>query len=95
MLANKDVLTEIFYYMVNYFDVKFTVDSIFEKLSSGKMIKYYPKYFIETLIQDGFLAGFIEKDKNQYLLTVRGKSKAHLICKDELDTFAKITMDVW
>lgn len=95
MLANKDVLTEIFYYIVNYFDAKFTADSIFEKVSSGKLTKYYPKYFVETLIQDGFHAGFIEKDKNEYLLTVRGKSKAHLICKDELDTFAKLIMDVW
>ncbi len=94
MLVNHDVLTEIFYYVVDHLDTKFTSDSVFEKLSSGKLIKYYPKYLVDAIIQNGFHAGYIDKVGEQYILTVRGKSKAHVICKDELDIFAKMMIDV-
>jgi len=101
MIVNQDTLEQIFYFILNHVDKEFTANAVIDKLRNNNLEKFYPDYFVENLIQEGFLAGFLmrKEDSNTnesvFSLTVRGKARAEITSATEVKTFLKMIIDEW
>lgn len=101
MLVNQDTLEQIFYFILNHVDKEFTTAAVIEKLKNNNLEKFYPDYFVENLIHDGYLAEFlmrkedIKTNESVFSLTVRGKAKSEITSATEVKTFLKMIIDEW
>jgi ribosomal protein S8 len=101
MIVNQDTLEQIFYFILNHVDKEFTVSAVIDKLKNNNLEKFYPDYFVEALIQEGFLADFlirkedIKTNESVFSLTVRGKARAEITSATEVKTFLKMIIDEW
>lgn len=95
MVMTNDDLREIFYYVVDTFGQSFTPQDISAKFEKGSIGKYFPLYWIENIVQEGWLAGFIEKTERVCKLTPRGKARAHIIDPNLIVKYNKMLMESW
>ena len=95
MVVSQDTLKELFYYIMSNVNEKFLPDQASNMLAEANFERYYPKYFVDAMIQEGWLAGFFEKQGNEYKLTVRGRARSDMVSPIDLKLFTKMLMEAW
>lgn len=101
MLVNQDTLEQIFYFILSHVDKEFTASAVINKLKNNNLEKFYPEYFVENLIQEGYLAEFLMRTEDSntnesvFSLSVRGKTRAEITSATEAKTFLKMIIDEW
>lgn len=95
MIVNQDTLEQIFYFILNHVGKQFTPETVAEKLKNNNLEKFYPLYFVENLIRDGWLADKITQTDGYYSLSVIGKAQADLTTGTEVKIFLKMIIDEW
>ena len=95
MIVNQDTLEQIFYFILNHVGKQFTPETVAEKLKNNNLEKFYPLYFVENLINKGFVANKIKQENGEYSLSPVGKAQADLTTGTEVKIFLKMIIDEW
>jgi hypothetical protein len=94
MIVKQCQLKELFYFIISKFKKAVSVDEFLEVCETSNLSKYFTESNVKEFMADGFLAGFLSKSKEKFMVSAQGKARANQLDKEDFKTALCLVLDM-